>query len=412
MPVRILSFLLLVVVSSRLFGQADTASAAIPGIRATLLTCSPGPDLYSVFGHTAIRLQFVNRGVPVDKVYNYGTFEFNEDFYARFTLGKLDYMLSRADFANFMAEYEQSGRGVVEQDLNLTATEAAALLQRLETNLLPENRYYRYDFFYDNCATRVRDMIASTCAQSGAEVTFTHVPNDNYTFRQAIQRYLDYMPWSDLGIDIALGTPCDRVMQPGQDMFLPDSLYLEFRFALRKGTELVSKERTLLPQRFFPSRAGWLQPVNLFFIFLLIQVIWGIYALNRRRNGVEKQRQVTMPDRLLMAVCGLVGVLVVFLWFFTDHTATRPNYNLLWAHPLLLVIACVSGRARWHRSLAALQLSLAFILLMGFFLFTQRLHWATIPLVLGQVFVCLKMLRPVWFMGEKTPPVVLHAHDR
>ncbi len=412
MPVRILSFLLLFVVSSCLLGKTDTASAAMPGIRATLLTCSPGPDLYSVFGHTAIRLQFVNRGVPVDKVYNYGTFEFDEDFYAKFTRGKLDYMLSRADFANFMAEYEQSGRGVVEQDLNLTASEAAALLERLENNLLPENRYYRYDFFYDNCATRVRDMIAATCAQSGADVVFTHVPKDNYTFRQAIQRYLDYMPWSDLGIDIALGTPCDRVMQPGQDMFLPDSLYMEFRFALREGTELGSTERTLLPQRFFPSRAGWLQPVNLFFLFLLIQVIWGIYALNRTRNDVERQRQMTIPDRILLAVCGLVGVLVVFLWFFPDHTATRPNYNLLWAHPLLLVLACASGRARWHRSLSGLQLSLAFILLMGFFLFDQRLHWATIPLVIGQVFICLKMLRPSWFKGEKAPSVVLHAHDR
>ncbi|MBL7941533.1 MAG: DUF4105 domain-containing protein [Flavobacteriales bacterium] len=398
-----LFFLLCIGFVSNAIYAGDTAFYQ-PQISATVLTCSPGPDLYSLFGHTAIRLRFEQKGHMRDLVYNYGTFEFGDDFYMKFTKGKLDYMLSRSDFQDFMQEYQLTGRGVVEQVLNLTPEEAAQLLQLLETNLLPENRYYRYDFFYDNCATRVRDMIAQVCAQSGDSINFTHVPAEHYSFRRGIQNYLDYMPWSDLGIDIALGKPCDRLMGKGQDMFLPDSLYNEFRFALRGNDELVSTETTLLPKLFSPEPAGFWKPVNLFFLFLILQVIWGLWRLGARLAASKSP--LILPDRLLFFISGLVGVLVIFLWFFTDHLATRPNLNVLWAHPLHVVFA-FAGRIRsWHRWYATVHIVILFVLFLGFFLFTQRLHWAVIPLALGQLFVCMKLLKPNWLMGEKTNQIV------
>ena len=171
MPTTIKSFFVstLLLMFLTLNSLSSTAYISSESARFTLLTCTPGPDLYSLFGHSAIRYQDTIRGKMVDWVYNYGTFIFDEDFYVKFARGKLDYVLSKQDFPFFQEEYIYSGRGIFEQELLFTSKEKQKLLDLLEENYLPQNRTYRYDFFYDNCSTRIRDIIIH--ATSGLEST-------------------------------------------------------------------------------------------------------------------------------------------------------------------------------------------------------------------------------------------------
>ena len=390
-PLRtlIVSFRLLPLTCAAIFllGNANFSAAkeiADSSTAFSIITCSPGPDLYSLFGHSAIRYRDTLQGRPVDWVYNYGTFIFDEDFYWKFCTGKLDYMLSKSSFENFLQEYDATGRGVVEQPLKLTAGDEFQLLALLEENYRPENRFYRYDFFYDNCSTRIRDILQTAL---GGQLNYSYRGPGGITYRQAIQQYLDYMPWADFGIDLALGLPCDKEMGVGGDMFLPDSLFKEMDFALNAGIELVEGEREILPQHFHLTSRGWLSPINLFSLFLVLQVVLGLRWLKLGKPWI-------FPDRMLFFLSGLIGIFVVFLWFFTDHTATVWNFNLLWANPLNVIFAFGSGRKSWQMAYLLGYGWILFALCMTWFLLPQQLNMACIPIVLGLLFVCVKKLRP------------------
>lgn len=369
--------------------NAITSLSTTPTARWSMLTCSPGTELYSVFGHSALRLQDTLRGRWVDWVYNFGTFEVTDDFYLRFARGKLDYILSKSSFGDFQMEYITTGRGIQEQVLRLSQQQSTRLLQLLEENYLPENRVYRYDFFYDNCSSRLRDVLKKACGDS---LQFTYITAQPYTYRQAIQNYLDYMPWSDLGIDLALGLPCDKRVEKEGDMFLPDSLMKEINFATNGSGALAD-----LPEEILPVDVDWRvtemwTPVRYFSLFAVIAVAWGWWALRRGRR-------ITPLDRLLLFVSGMVGVVEIFLWFFTDHTATVWNFNLLWANPVNLVLAFISFHkpsAAWMRWMKIYS-GLLLIVLAGWFFLPQKLHLAVLPLVLVLLFAMLRQVRPSFF---------------
>jgi len=184
------------------FSQTDSSH-----IRISLLTCSPGEDLYAVFGHTALRI--TDSLAHTDIVYNYGTFNFEEpNFYLKFVRGKLDYALAYESLPQFLYGYTVEKRNVFEQELQLTAVQKQQIISFLQQNLMGNNRFYKYDFFYDNCTTRVRDILQK---QSGLTITKPLVTN-GITFRNMIHVYLDsmHMCWSKLGIDILLGSPTDK----------------------------------------------------------------------------------------------------------------------------------------------------------------------------------------------------------
>jgi hypothetical protein len=359
--------------------------------RITVLTCSPGPDLYSVFGHSAIRVEDEYRGQRLDEVYNYGTFEFDEDFYFKFVKGHLDYKLSRTDFGTFQQEYLYTGRGIIEQELRLDSADRQRLYALLIENYKPENRVYRYDYFYDNCSSRIGEII---CKSAQGDIKLTYVSQEPYTFRDAIDNYLQHMPWSDLGIDIALGLPCDRVMDSGQDMFLPDSLLMELNFATYKQGGLVSRPVEVIPQEYYPQAANKGTPMQVFLLVLLIQVVWQRFA--------PKQPMVTLFDRLLLFVTGIIGVLLAFLWFGTDHQAAAWNLNLLWANPLNLCIAFLpsGAMAGWAYRYFRFFLIALVILLAGWVFFPQDLHEALLPLVAGMVWLSLRVIRIGWLRRE------------
>lgn len=362
--------------------------------RFTILTCSPGPDLYSLFGHTAIRFEDHQDGRMVDVVYNYGTFDFQTDnFYLKFATGKLPYMLSKANFGLFQSEYLMFGRGIYEQEIILSQAEKQKLYDLLEENYKPENRTYRYDFFYDNCSTRVRDIIVKAL-QHDAE--FSYVYPREITFRQAIQTYLDYQPWSDFGIDLALGLPCDRVIGPTQCMFLPDSLLQEFNYAFAGDQPIVHQSVELLPKEYELTKSGMLTPLFVLGVCLIIHLLLGWVALKRWKNPFQ------ISDRIVFLVTGLVGLLVVFLWFFTDHQATKWNLNILWANPLLLLFAFVRNPkfSGWRHHFLNGYLLLLILVVIFWFLIPQKLPVPAIPLVCAVIFSLLKIQRPQVFMKK------------
>ncbi|MFZ4785106.1 MAG: DUF4105 domain-containing protein [Flavobacteriales bacterium] len=360
--------------------------------RFTLLTCTSGADLYSIFGHTAIRYEDTIAGVPIDWVYNYGTFDgFDPGFYLKFAQGKLDYRLSKTEFAGFQFQYIQEGRGIFSQEMLIEPNDKRRMLRALEENYKPENRYYRYDFFYDNCATRVRDMLVKTPSQK-VDLTYTYA--HSYTFREAIQRYLDHMPWSDFGIDLALGIPCDKEMQKGDPCFLPDSLMNEMHFATYGDGVLMGRTEEMLPKDYDLSDHSFFTPMVVFSIFMVLQLFWGML---RMRAGMP----VVVTDRVLLLVTGLIGVVVFFLWFLTDHTTTKWNLNLLWANPINLYLAFASLNKKWIQSYFKILTGILLIIIAGWFFIPQRLHLATLPMIIGLLFITLRQLRPTMFGGKK-----------
>jgi hypothetical protein len=407
-------------VSKPLFSQVELS----PDAQFSILTCSPGNDLYSLFGHTAIRVQDMRNGKIMDLVFNYGTFDFTDDFYVKFAMGKLDYKLSISHFGDFQKSYIDELRGIEEQPLLLNHAQRSHLWELLQANYKPENQAYRYDFFYDNCATRVRDIILLACQLSHdhplADSISTHpeidysqelnrvfptgddpstrasLSNDHsalftynypqaFSFREAIDQYLMYQPWSDFGIDVALGMPCDRKVLPTQAMFLPDSLKLEFMQARAENKPLVGRTEDLLF-----NENEWVAPrlFTPFWIFSLILIALIAAACARRTHWTH----YSVFDRLILITCGLVGLLVTFLWFVTDHHGTVNNLNILWAHPLWLLLAVVRAKSKIAYRLALACGSILVLTILGFAWLPQALHIATMPLMLGCLLICAKII--------------------
>ncbi|MBC7922779.1 MAG: DUF4105 domain-containing protein, partial [Ferruginibacter sp.] len=219
-------------------------AALSPQATVSLITVAPGTALYDSFGHTA--LWVYDSTNQIDRVYGYGTYNFNApNFYGKFVRGQLDYMISVMDMGSFLASYQEENRSVVDQVLDLSADQKERVYAFLEKNYLPENRYYKYDFFFDNCTTRVRDVLRTI---GGDSLQFSP-PREKRSFRRWIDQYLQEQDWADFGMDLGQGAISDRVATPYESMFLPNTLMqgLERATLLRNGRaqRLVSQTRTL-----------------------------------------------------------------------------------------------------------------------------------------------------------------------
>lgn len=311
-------------------GYAQTADSC--GLRVSLLTCSPGTELYSSFGHSALRVtDLSNRS---DVVFNYGTFDFDDPyFYKKFVKGQLLYFVSVYDMEDFLAEYRYFKRGVTEQVLQLSCADKQKLVAALYENAKEENKYYKYDFTYDNCTTRLRDMLEKT---TGEELkTKSVIPAEGTTFRQLIHDYLKQSNeyWSGLGIDILLGSPLDKKISNREAMFLPDYLLKAFDSATLKGRPLVQEKREILPALALAGNNSFFKP---FFVFACLFVLILLLSVLFRHNYGGLFR---VFDFALFFLCGALGCLLLFMWFGTDHPMTKSNYNLLWALPTHLPVA-------------------------------------------------------------------------
>ena len=212
-------------------------------LRVSLLTCTPGNELYSIFGHSAIRI--IDSNNVNDLVFNYGTFNFNDDeFYIKFIKGKLNYFVSVQQTEDFIFSYTAEGRGITEQVLNFSEQEKNDIKYALIENLKEENKYYQYDFFYDNCTSRLRDIISKS---KQPNPILPYVMPEKTRFRQAIHMYLEKSEqhWSKLGIDLLLGAKTDKIMSAKEQEFLPENLMNAFDQCANQ--KLVSNKIQLTP---------------------------------------------------------------------------------------------------------------------------------------------------------------------
>ncbi|GAB4395995.1 MAG: DUF4105 domain-containing protein [Microscillaceae bacterium] len=301
-----------------------------PQAQISLITGSPGQDLYTLFGHSGLRVY--DPATRMDIMFNYGTFDFDTpNFYLKFVRGRLDYFLSISDYPSFVEFYTRSGRAVYEQVLRLSPAQKEKLFAFLQENYKLENRFYRYDFFYDNCATRIRDaLIQSLGADFAYNASAAPQPR---SFRQWVDPYLSFS-WVRLGIYLLLGSPADKMADGSLWMFLPDNLK-EGLAKARIRQEGQWKPAALPTKDVYAglghkTSASWLNPYLILPLICAVTAILLVFAPFRLTQWV---------DFTLFLLMGLVGVFFLLMWLGTDHNATKSNLNLLWAWPSHLVFA-------------------------------------------------------------------------
>ncbi|WP_291784314.1 DUF4105 domain-containing protein [Cecembia sp.] len=345
----------------------------------SLLTCDPGEELYSAFGHSAIRV--LDKESNEDLVFNYGTFDFNTPFfYVKFTQRTLDYMLSVSSYERFLYEYNYYERGIREQVLDLNQEQAQKVVTFLKINYLPENRFYRYDFFYDNCATRIRDVFESVL---GRQLDWNEESDPpRKTFRNLIDEYVYPLPWADFGIDLALGSVIDVYASEREKQFLPD--YMEAAFARAKivgdgpTRPLVKSDHVVLQ---FEERDAGMDFFNPYIVWWLL----AIGAMVLTYVGSKKARLFKGFDIVFFSVLGLLGLLILGLWFFTFHSQTKYNWNIIWAFPghLLMAIAMLRNIMRpWLKKYYLFALIMANLALVFWLFGVQSFHPSIIPILL------------------------------
>lgn len=311
----------------------------------SLLTAWPGPEVYQLCGHSAIRI----RGAEVDSVWNYGVFNFDEpNFVYRFVKGETDYMLVGYPTMWFMPEYLSEGRKVLEQDLNLTQDEAWKLRSLLQTEALPQNRTYRYNYVKDNCATRITDRLGQA---TDARLIFPDTIAYG-TFRREMRAFHRDYPWYQFGIDLALGSGLDRELRANEEMFVPTVMSDRYAAAtLSDGRPLVSDTRQLTPDSghaTLPPTPWYLTPNFWSAICFILIAAFSVFM-------AWKRRILRWLYCLWFALIGLGGCVIAFLVFVSDHEATSPNMLLLWLNPMQLIVAvCVWWpRAHWPVNIMA-----------------------------------------------------------
>lgn len=345
-------------------------------IEISLLTCAPGNELYSIFGHSALRIKDPNTGTDI--VYNYGTFEFDgPDFYSKFVKGKLRYFLSQNNYADFIYNYSIEGRAIAEQFLQLTCKQKIAIQQFVWENMQEENRYYKYDFLYDNCTTRLRDIIEQF-QDSSMKAGVIPQAKDK-TFRNALHHYLDkgQMHWSKLGIDLLLGSPIDKKMTNRDAMFLPEYLETAMDSSRNMNETLVESKQFPVPQIQIgiTNRSSFTTP---FIIFSLLLIL--IVALSFSKHSILNTG-LKVFDNIFFTVLGLLGCLFIFMWAGTDHKQTTHNYNLLWAWPTHIIWLFLKQNKSFSRLYFRLYLSVSILVLILWSFLPQQLNVSLIPIV-------------------------------
>jgi hypothetical protein len=364
--------------------QQDSSSH----LRTSLLTVGVGDEIYASFGHTGIRI--IDSAAGTDMVYNWGTFDgFQEGFETKFMRGKLLYYASSQTFQQFIATYIYEQRGVEEQEIYLNDTQKRQLLAFIQDNLQEENKYYKYDFLYDNCATRPRDVFPKTF---GPAFKYGQaLPADKQvTFRDEIKRYLAHLPWELFGINLLLGSGVDKPMKNEDAMFLPDYL--------RNGlsTATVNHQRVAGPPvRLLPPAPREPQPANTPFFVML--AFGAFIIVGSTIPGIKPL--ATMAGHLMLIVTGLLGFLILFMWLGTDHQACRNNFNVLWALPTNLIIPFIKPEKRSRYALVAIVLIILSVLLHLF-------HIQSLPMeVIWPLLLALLAFFGMIYRSATRPPI-------
>ena len=333
-----------------------TYSQTSDSIEVSLLTCAPGTEVYSLYGHTAIRYHDLRTGE--DLAFNYGVFNFKKPFFSlRFLFGLTDYELGVCPYRYFAEEYRRRGSQVTEQVINMTTDEKAALYKALAENYKPENREYRYNCLYDNCTTRARDMIVGNIRGKVRYIS----GEQKQTFREILHQYNEKYPWSRFGVDICLGLTADFTASKHQQQFLPDYMMIDAEKAqiISDGMfrPLVKESRNaVVPGVQIVEQPFPLTPGECAFILLLLSVV--VMAVELRRKRIFR-----IWDTILMVLSGLAGIFILAL-LFSLHPTTSTNLQFLLLNPLPLFFI----RRLWSKPQDRLYWKISLVLIILFFI--------------------------------------------
>lgn len=334
-------------------------------VEISLLTCRPRQNVYSLYGHTAIRIQ--DKQNHLDMAVNYGMFSFDKPFFIlRFVFGLTDYSMDIEDFEAFRIYYATRGAGVKQQTLNLTKEEKRAIIDAIIKNYEPQNRVYRYNYFYDNCTTRARDILLDNIKGT---IRYQTRNKNSESYREMIHDYNEQQRWARFGNDLLLGIKADFPTNHEQQQFLPDNLRKDFDNAViidKNGLKraLVSNSSwVVLPG----TQAEWsgfpLSPTTCAIIFFVIVVAFSIYERC-------KTKMFWGMDIFLMLLTGLCG-LILLAMVFSQHPTVRVNLQILLLNPISLIflyptVKCLR-RNVIHRWLMAWMILIVLFLIGGFF---------------------------------------------
>ncbi len=368
--------------------------------RVSLITCGAGEDLYSIFGHTALRLTDSTEGYDI--VFNYGMFSYNtENFFYKFVKGETYYWLGAEHYEDFIWDYQRDGRAVYESPLLISDADAIKIHDFLAKNILPENKVYLYSFMFDNCATRVRDLVAQSVGdtviwQPEGKATqpmpagiarpdfFDSLgAGKAYTYRDLLNLYLHKIPWVEWGIFYSVAAPSDKQIPYVHSMFLPEFLLMGFQNAQyihnETGSDLVgSPVQLIAPKHIDEDSAGVFSPMMVFVLLLIITLLLSYI-------GWRKARVLWGIDVVLFILLGLYGCAGFFVSFISIHPATFPNYNLLWAGPWHLIVGLALFVPYFRRQMltktAYFLLSALSLYFVAVLFQLQAIHLANIPLI-------------------------------
>lgn len=362
---------------------AITLSAQIQlsdSTKVSLLTASPwNGAVYAYYGHTAIWVQDDSTGL--DAVFNYGYFDTSiPNFMWHFAKGETDYVLGVTSITQFLQEYGRKGQEVFEQELNLSIDEKRNLFDALYINALPENRRYRYNYFFDNCATRPRDMIEK---YTSGDIQYPPTAKEQ-SYRDLLHECLKPYPWNRFGIDIILGADADKIIDVRQKMFIPEYLKNSYSGAVivdSTSVPLVKNELFILSvdnKYITKCERTIFSPLIVAFALLLLTILVSFY----QRAKLGKTILPKIYDTILFGIAGIAGVVIFFMMFFSEHPATGRNWNFVWLNLFALIFAILF----WVKQMKKMVIFYHFInfavltlFLIFWWLIPQDLPLATIP---------------------------------
>ena len=352
-------------------GQEDS-------IKVSLMTCAPGTEIYALFGHTALRYEDTARGE--DWVFNYGMFSFNTPhFIYRFVKGETDYELGVTPYSYFEGSYAMRGSSVYQQTLNLTMAEKQKLRRLLEENYQPENRVYRYNFFYDNCTTRARDIIEE-CIEG--KVVYPD-GKEGLSFRDIVHQYTKGHEWDELGIDMCLGSEADEPVDARKQMFAPFyMLEAAGKATIVAGDSVrpfVLQEKKVVDVDPEGGEGGFpLSPLVCVFVLMGAVCLVGWIQL-------KVKKVIWIWDLFLFGVQGLAGCVIAFLVCFSTHPTVGSNWLILLLNPIpliylpVMVYRAIKGKKDLYHLINIVYLTL-FIMIMPFV--QQKFNATVLPLAL------------------------------
>ena len=344
----------------------------------SIITAGPGDVLYEAFGHSAIRVK--DPTLNLDIIFNYGLFDFNQpNFYVNFVKGRLLYRLGKQSFKRFITSYDYQQRWVKDQVLNLSLVDRKKIFEYLNKNSLPENAEYLYDPYFNNCATKLRDIAKEIL---GNKIQFpSSFSNENFTLRQLMNQELPWNTWGSFGINLALGNTLDKELITDNYMYLPDYVHKGFQKATitenKITTPLVLEERQLLRYTEKQIKIQWYNPFFVFSLLLLITIV--VTFRDQKRNIRSKWLDFT-----LFFGTGVLGIIICFLWFFTDHYTAPNNFNLLWAFVLNFFVAFILLKSRipsWTSKYLLFYLFLLFGAIITSFIGLQQFSNTVFPIM-------------------------------